>query len=342
MSSDPKRDRLPPGQILTRKFPVVGEREPLAKAQDLTKWRLRVHGLVQRPFTWTWTDFKILADEEMEADIHCVTGWSRYDCKFTGVPLKTILEYVGIMDEARFVRFEAYSARRHDTSLPLDVALEETWLVHEVDGKPLEHEHGFPLRVVTPSRYFYKSLKWLHRIELIAEDRLGYWERESSYHNLADPWAGDQRFTTGSLRPERVLQFKEATSFDRWRTGRKIMIGLDLEGWKPLNKDLSGLQMKNCNLRGADFSGCDLRGANLSVSDLSGADLEGADCEGADLEGANFAGANLKNANFKDCLLVAARFVEADGSNGADIEGLRLEGCSGLFGSQEDYLNGKG
>ena len=341
MSAAEKNDRLPPGQILTQKFPVVGEKEPLLSARDLSKWRLRVHGLVHRPFTWTWTDFKILADEELKADIHCVTGWSKYDCTFTGVPLKTILEYVGIMPEARFVRFEAYSARRHDTSLPLEVALEESWLVHAVDGKPLEMEHGFPLRVLTPSRYFYKSLKWLHRIELMAEDRLGYWERESSYHNVGDPWAGDQRFTTGSLRPEKVLHFKEATSFDRWRSARKVLIGLNLEGWKPATTDLTGLQLKNCNLRGVDFSGCDLKGCNLSISDLSGANLEGADLRGSDLEGANFAGANLKGADLRDCLLVAARFVGPDGDNGAQVDGLRLEGASGLLGSQEGYLNGR-
>ena len=335
---DKKAPKLPPGQILTKKFPVVGEKQPTDAALDLGKWRLRVHGLVNRPFTWTWSDFKILAEDERTADIHCVTGWSRFDCHFTGVPLKTILEYVGIMPEAKFVRFEAYSSRRHATSLPLDLALEDTWLVHSFDGKPLDHSHGFPLRVLTPSRYFYKSLKWLHRIELMAQDRLGYWERESSYHNNGDPWAGDERFTTGSLRPEQVLQLREATSFDRWRVKRKVLIGLDLEGWEPKDKDLRRLQLKNCNLRGANLEGCDLREANLSVSTLDGANLEGADLRGADLEGVSFLGANLKKADLRDCLLAATRFVDPDQGNGAQIEGIRLEGSSGLLGSQETYL----
>ena len=335
---DKKASKLPPGQILTKKFPVVGEKLPTEDALDLGKWRLRVHGLVNRPFTWAWSDFKILAEDERTVDIHCVTGWSRFDCTFTGVPLKTILEYVGIMPEAKFVRFEAYSARRHATSLPLDLALEDTWLVHSFEGKELDHDHGFPLRVLTPSRYFYKSLKWLHRIELMAQDRLGYWERESSYHNNGDPWAGNERFITGSLRPEQVFQLREATSFDRWRAKKKILIGLDLDGWEPKDKDLRELQLKDCTFRGAKLAGCDLRGANLSVSNLDGADLEGADLRGADLEGASFIGANLKNADFRDCLLVAARFVDAQGGNGAQIEGLRLEGASGLLGSQEAYL----
>ena len=335
---DKKASRLPPGQILTQKFPVVGEKEPVDEALDLGKWRLQVHGLVNRPFTWTWSDFKILAEEQRTVDIHCVTGWSRLDCEFTGVPLKTILEYVGIRPEARFVRFEAYSERCHSTSLPLELALEDAWLVHSMDGKPLDHAHGFPLRVLTPSRYFYKSLKWLHRIELMAQDRLGYWERESHYHNNGDPWAGDQRFTTGSLRPEQVLQLQEATSFDRWRKKRRVIIGLDLKGWTPKSKDMRGLQLKNCDLRGADLSGCDLREANLSISDLRGANLEGADCRGADLEGASFIGANLKNADFRDTLLVAARFVDAESGEGADIEGLQWQGADGLLGSQEAYL----
>lgn len=333
-----KETRLPPGQVLTRKFPVVGEKAPSGVALDLAKWRLRVHGLVQRPFTWTWSDLKVLADEQLTVDIHCVTGWSRFDNTFTGLPLKVILDYVGVMPEAKFVRFEAYSGRRHDTSLPLDVALEDTWLVHSLDGKPLTPEHGFPLRVLNPNRYFYKSLKWLHRIELLAEDRLGFWERESAYHNVGDPWAGDQRFTTGSLRPEQALQFREATSFERWRGPRRVMIGLDLEGWQPASRDLRGLHLKNCNLRGADLEGCDLSEANLSVSDLSGANLRGANLKAADLEGTSFLDADLSDADLRDSLLVAARFVNAEGLRGARVQGSRWRGSSGLLGSQERYL----
>lgn len=325
--------RLPPGQIQTRKFPVVGEKSPLPEALDLGAWRLDVGGMVARSLSWTWSEFSALTWQEREVDIHCVTGWSRFGSTFRGVPLATLLAECDPRGEAQFVRFEAYSERGHDTTLPLEVALADTWLVHEVDGEPLTPEHGFPLRTLTPSRYFYKSLKWLRRIELLAEDRLGYWERESSYHNVGDPWVGDQRFTSGSLRPDQAVRFKHAESFDRYRTQNRVLLGLDLRGWQPGSLNLSALQLKNCDLQGADLRGVDLRGANLSLSNLRGADLRGADARGADLEGVDFSGADLRSADLRDTLLSAARFV------GAQASGLRIEGSSGLLDSQARYLD---
>ncbi|MCG8463044.1 MAG: molybdopterin-dependent oxidoreductase [Holophagales bacterium] len=328
--------RLPPGQIETRKFPVVGEKAPSPHALDLGSWRLEIHGEVARPATLRWHELQALDLRERRVDIHCVTGWSRLGNRITGVPLAEVLEPVGVRRAARFVRFEAYSERRHDTSLPLDLALEDTWLVTAFDGRPLEVEHGFPLRTVTPSRYFYKSLKWLHRIELIAEDALGYWERESSYHNQADPWPGDQRFTSGSLRPEQARRFRDAQSFDRWRG--KVLLGLDLRAWQPRSRDLRGLQLKNCDLRGADLAGCDLSGANLSLSDLRGADCRRMRARGADLEGADFTGADLGDADLAGSALSATRFHDPETGDGAAVEGLGLEGATGLLGSQERWL----
>ena len=327
-----QKAKLPPGQIQTRKFPVVGEKVPLPEALDLSAWRLEVDGLVNSPESFTWADFKALPWRERTVDIHCVTGWSRFDSTFRGVPLAEILQRCGVLEDARFVRFEAYSERRHDTTLPLDVALGDTWLVHEVDGEPLTPEHGYPLRTLTPLRYFYKSLKWLHRVSLLAEDRLGFWERESSYHNVGDPWQGDQRFTSGSLKPEDARRFKNAESFDRYRIQKRVLLGLDLRGWRPASRDLRDLQLKNCDLRGAKLQSADLRGANLSLSNLWGADLRDADARGADLEGVDFSGADLRGANLGNTLLSAARF------EGARTDGVNLEGSSGLLGSQARYL----
>lgn len=330
---------LPPGQSLTRKFPVVGEKAPSPEALDLAGWRLQVAGLVARPLALSFADVLALPQEELVRDIHCVTGWSHLGMRLQGTRLAHLLEQAEPLPEARFVSFVSYSERDHDTSLPLALALADTWLIHTRDGRPLEPEHGYPLRTVTPSRYFYKSLKWVRRIELLAEDRLGYWERESAYHNNADPWPGDERFTTGSIPPEKLAAFRNAASYAPYRGVRKVMIGADLRGWAPKTRELGTLHLKNCDLREARLAGVDLRGANLSLSDLRGADLSGADCRGADLEGVCFAGADLSGADLRDTFLAAARFFE--GGSAARIGGLRWEGAQGLLEDQEAFLRGE-
>lgn len=335
MSDSPPR--LPPGQTLTVKFPVVGEKAPLPEAFDLERFRLVVEGLVEHPLSLTYAEILALPQGERTADIHCVTSWSRFDTRLSGTPLATLLERARPLPEARFVRFVALSERAHDTSLPLDVALADTWLVHGIDGRPLAPEHGFPLRTVTPGRYFYKSLKWVHRIELLAEDRLGYWERESSYHNQGDPWAGDERFTTGSIAPQALERFRNAESYAPYRGPKRVIVGADLAGWSPRIRDLGDLHLKNCDLRGAELAGADLRGANFSLSDLRGAHLAGADLRGADLEGADFTGADLTGADFSGTFLSATRFFAGD-EDGARIEGLRLDGAEGLLEDQEAFL----
>lgn len=330
---------VPPGQALTRKFPVVGEKAPEARALDLTQWRLETGGLVAAPRSLEWSEYLALPHRERVVDIHCVTGWTRLDSRFEGIPLAEVLEPSRPDPAARFVRFVSSSPRAHDTSLPIDLALADTWLVHRFDREPLSVEHGYPLRTLTPSRYFYKSLKWLVRIELLAEDRLGFWERDSSYHNVGDPWPGDQRFTTGSLDPDDLARLRDAESFALWRTGRKVLLGLALPGWAPKAKDLSRLQLKNCDLRGATLRDCDLRGANLSLSDLRDADLRRADLRGADLEGVNFAGADLRGADLSRTALSATRFFDRSPERSpARIDGMRWEGTAGLLEDQEAFL----
>jgi DMSO/TMAO reductase YedYZ molybdopterin-dependent catalytic subunit len=323
--------RLPPGQTPTRRFPVVGESAPREAALDLSAWRLQVSGLVPNQLSLTYDNVRALGHDDVTVDLHCVTGWTRFASAFTGLPLRAVVDLAGgPAPEARFVRFEAYSSRNHDTTLPLELALAECWLVHAVDGEPLDVAHGWPLRLLAPSRYFSKSVKWLHTIELLAEDRPGYWERQSSYHNNADPWPGDQRFSSGSLRPEQADTFRRATGFDKYR-GR-VLIGLDLSGWRPRSADLRGLQLKGCDLRRAGLAGRDLRQANLSLSDLRGADLRGVNLSGADIEGADFTGADLRGADLRGAACSATKVV------GARVEGVRWAGALGLLEDQEAWL----
>lgn len=325
---------LPPGQIETERFPVVGERAPSPDLDDPSVWNVSVHGEVESPFVLGLDDYLARPHETLEFDIHCVTSWTRNRTVWKGGALSTLLEQAGVLETARFVSFGAYSSRDHHTSLPLDVALESSWLVHEMGGEPLSAEHGGPVRVATPGKYFYKSLKWVKSIELLAEDRLGWWETNSSYHNGGDPWTGDQRFTTGSLRPAQVARFLDAESYDKYR-GR-VMLGLDLRSWEPANPDLSRLYLKNCDLSGVDLAGADLRASNLSLSNLTGANLAGGDLSGSDLEGADFTDANLGGADLSGTALSAARF------GGSSVSGARFDGSWGLLESEQRYLENEG
>jgi DMSO/TMAO reductase YedYZ molybdopterin-dependent catalytic subunit len=325
---------LPPGQIETKRFPMVGERVPSSELSDPNDWRLELAGLVNRPLSIDLDTFLARADRDLMFDIHCVTSWTRFGARWTGLPLSDLLDEAQPSEEARFVSFEAYSERGHHTSLPLPLVLEDCWLVHSFDGEPLEIGHGGPVRVVTPSRYFYKSLKWVKRIVVLAEDRLGWWEEGSFYHNNADPWAGDERFTTGSIRPDQVKRFLEASTYVKYR-GR-VMMGLDLRTWSPATRDLRGLHLKNCDMRDVSLPGVDLRESNLSLSDLRGADLSGADLSGSDLEGVNFSGADLSGADLSGTALSATRFVDHSGE--ARLEGALFDGSFGLVEEQEEYV----
>lgn len=198
--------------------------QELAASPD--EWSLAVGGEVDNPYDLDLPSFLAVPQRAIIFDIHCVTSWTRFDTEFTGVPLRDILEATGVAPAARFVSFTAYSDRGHDTSLPLDVALKHSWLVHGVNGEALEPGHGGPVRVVTPGRYFYKSIKWIKRIDVLAEDRPGWWEENSSYHNNADPTTGSERFTSGSLRPEQLTRFLVADSYDKYR-GRCRRAGIE-------------------------------------------------------------------------------------------------------------------
>ena len=178
---------LPPNQVGTSKWPVIGERVP--EPFDDVTWRLRVHGLAERALSLTFAELAALPRVERRGTIHCVTRWSRPATAFRGVAVETLLDAVRPFADARFVRF--VSGRGHDTSLPVEACRGDVLvaLEHEDGGRfvPIPPEHGGPVRSVVFRRYFYKSVKWLRTIELLAEDEPGFWER-NGYHMRGDPW----------------------------------------------------------------------------------------------------------------------------------------------------------
>jgi hypothetical protein len=314
---------------------MVGERQPSIELSDPAAWHMDVVGRVTSPIHLDLATFLDKANQDLDFHIHCVTGWTRFGSHWTGLPLSLLLAEAGLLEDARFVSFEAYSDRDHHTSLPLDVAAADSWLVHSFEGRPLEVGHGGPVRVVTPSRYFYKSLKWVKRVVVLAHDRPGWWEENSFYHNNADPRPGNERFTTGSIRPEQLARFLAADRYDKYR-GR-VLMGLDLRDWVPASLDLRRLHLKYCDLRGVSLVGADLRESNLSLSDLRGADLTGADLSGSDLEGVNFSGADLSGADLSGTALSATRFVDQTG--GATLAGTSFTDSFGLVEEQEEFVS---
>jgi DMSO/TMAO reductase YedYZ molybdopterin-dependent catalytic subunit len=174
--------RLPPGQYLTEKWPVL--HAGTVPNTDLAMWDLRVFGEVENPMTLSWEELTALPTREITMDIHCVTRWSRFDTSFKGVHWSELARLVNPKPSARFV--VAHAEQDFTANVPL-LALEDenALLAYEADGEPLTPEHGWPLRLVIPKRYFWKSAKWLRGIELLDHDEPGFWER-LGYHNEAD------------------------------------------------------------------------------------------------------------------------------------------------------------
>ena len=176
--------RLPPGQYLTEKWPVL--HAGTVPKTDLATWDFRVFGEVENPITLSWDEFTALPAREVTMDIHCVTRWSRFDTSFKGVHWSTVAELARPKPSARYVL--AHAEQDFTTNVPLSALEdEEALLAYEADGEPLTPEHGWPLRLVIPKRYFWKSAKWLRGIELLDHDEPGFWER-LGYHNEADYW----------------------------------------------------------------------------------------------------------------------------------------------------------
>ena len=183
-TADPARDRLPPGQTLVKDWPVLdlGVQPDVAK----DKLRLRVEGFVENRLALTWEDFLALPQTEIVCDIHCVTQWSRYDNRFTGVRVRDLLAEARVKAEGRFVSMTSYDG--YTTNVPMaEFDVEDALLAHSWEGQPLTRQHGGPVRLILPKLYLWKSPKWLTRIEILRDDRPGFWEVRG-YHNHGDPW----------------------------------------------------------------------------------------------------------------------------------------------------------
>lgn len=181
-------DRLPPGQKLTEGFPVLdlGVQPAIAPAD----WRLTIDGLVERPRALTWAEFSALPQIEDVSDFHCVTTWSKYDCRWGGVAFTTLYELVQPRPEAQFVYFTSYDG--YSTNVTLAACLDDDVLVAtSFNGAPVSREHGGPARVIIPKLYAWKGAKFVRGITFLAEDKLGYWEVRG-YSNTADPWTEDR------------------------------------------------------------------------------------------------------------------------------------------------------
>ena len=182
--------RLPPGQIQTEKWPVLHYGS--VPRADLSTWDFRIHGLVETPQRWTWEQFRSLPRVRVRSDIHCVTRWSRYDNLWEGVAVREALARAKVRPEARHAI--AHAENGFTANLPLTELLHDDVLLADThDGEPLTPDHGYPLRLVGPRRYFWKSAKWIRAIELTDRDEPGFWER-NGYHNEADPWR-EERFS---------------------------------------------------------------------------------------------------------------------------------------------------
>ena len=176
--------RLPPGQYLTDKWPVLHAGS--VPTTDLATWDFRVSGEIERPLRLTWEEFIELPSIEVTTDIHCVTRWSRFDTNFRGVHWTELARVVEPRPTAGFV--VAHAEQGFTANVPIEAIEDENAvLAYEADGEPLTPDHGWPLRLVVPTRYFWKSAKWLRGLEVRPTDQPGFWERYG-YHNEADYW----------------------------------------------------------------------------------------------------------------------------------------------------------
>lgn len=192
MSTDRRTavERTPPGQVLTRDWPVLHHGG--IPRVDLATWRLRLFGLVDQERSLTYQEVTSLPRTRITCDIHCVTHWSRLDNEFEGVRFSEILKLVQVKPEAKYVMFHAVGG--WNTNLPLaDLLRDDILLAWRWNGQDITPEHGWPLRTVVPHLYFWKSAKWVNGVEFMAHDRPGFWER-NGYHMYGDPFR-EQRYS---------------------------------------------------------------------------------------------------------------------------------------------------
>jgi DMSO/TMAO reductase YedYZ molybdopterin-dependent catalytic subunit len=185
-----KDDRLPPGQYKTNDFPVLS----MGPTPDveISDWSLEVFGLVEKPMKWNWDEFAKLPHSSVKKDIHCVTKWSKYDTNWSGVSLDDIMNLVGVSSSATHLIAHCFDG--YTTNIPLeDVMNGKAMIATSYEEDPIEAEHGGPARLLIPHLYFWKSAKWIKKLEFTDRDIPGFWER-NGYHNYGDPWK-EQRYT---------------------------------------------------------------------------------------------------------------------------------------------------
>jgi DMSO/TMAO reductase YedYZ molybdopterin-dependent catalytic subunit len=182
-------NRLPPGQRLVTNWPVLD----LGIQPDVTKseWRLTVDGAVANPVEWDWAALMAQPQFEDVSDIHCVTQWSRFDNRWTGVSAQHLLSVVQPLPHAAHLVLHGCDGYTTNVRLE-DFAADDCLLAHSHDGVPISRQHGGPVRLIMPRYYLWKSAKWLKRIEFLSVDRPGFWEVRG-YHNEGDPWT-EQRY----------------------------------------------------------------------------------------------------------------------------------------------------
>jgi DMSO/TMAO reductase YedYZ molybdopterin-dependent catalytic subunit len=184
MNRTEARERLPPGQVITQKWPVLTYGE--APRGDTQSWTFRCFGFVGEEVSWTWKEFLELPRIEVTSDIHCVTRWSRFDNRWEGVAVGEILRRVSMRPKA--VAVMAHTEEGYTTNVPLaDLAAADALLALKHDGEDLPREHGGPCRLVVPKLYFWKSAKWIRAFEFLDVNAPGFWE-VNGYHLHADPW----------------------------------------------------------------------------------------------------------------------------------------------------------
>jgi DMSO/TMAO reductase YedYZ molybdopterin-dependent catalytic subunit len=200
------RERVPPGQSLTKKWPVLHYGE--VPRVDLATWRFDVGGLVEHPFSLSYEELRALPLQDTLCDIHCVTRWSKLDNQFEGVSVQEVIRRARPTPEATHVL--AHAEGGFTTNLPLsDLDRPENLLAWKHDGEELTAEHGWPLRLVVPHLYFWKSAKWVRRFEFLSGDHPGFWER-NGYHMRGDPWE-EERYGGFSIEQWMINRFRNAS-----------------------------------------------------------------------------------------------------------------------------------
>lgn len=190
-SNKKDKPRLPPGQHITNRFPVL--QKGSIPHIDRDNYILEVEGEVEKPLKFTLAELKRLQDKQIIADIHCVTSWSKFDTKWSGISFKKLLNLIKPKNSAKFVEFFCADGG-FTTTIPIKrLKADNTLLALEYEGEPINDKHGGPVRPIIPDLYFYKSAKWVVKITFLKEDRLGYWE-QGGYSNKADPWK-EQRYS---------------------------------------------------------------------------------------------------------------------------------------------------